>query len=95
MEHSAEIIVGQVMHERLRPVRNRFVYPVFCLRLDLAQLGSLRNRWFAVDRWAPLSLRTRDYGPRDGSSLLDWMRGVLWDAGINATDRCHGKKALV
>ena len=43
MEHSAEIIVGQVMHERLRPVRNRFVYPVFCLRLDLAQL-----QWQAV-----------------------------------------------
>lgn len=89
MEHGAEIIVGQVMHERLRPVRNRFVYPVFCLRLDLAQLGSLRNCWFAVDRWAPLSLRTRDYGPRDGSSLLDWMRGVLWDAGINATGPVH------
>ena len=56
MEHSAEIIVGQVMHERLRPVRNRFVYPVFCLRLDLAQLGSLRNRWFADELNAPQKL---------------------------------------
>lgn len=78
----AELIVGQVMHERLRPVRHRFAYPVFYLRVDLGRLAELDNSWFGVNRRRPLSLRTSDYGPRDGSDLLAWVRGVLRDAGL-------------
>ncbi|WP_374352488.1 DUF1365 domain-containing protein [Chitinimonas sp.] len=78
----AQLIIGQVMHERLRPLRNRFVYPVFCIRLRLAALDRLNQAWFGVNCWRPLSLRTRDYGPRDGSSLDGWMRELLNRQGI-------------
>ncbi|AZN38204.1 DUF1365 domain-containing protein [Iodobacter ciconiae] len=84
MMRTAYLLTGQVMHERLRPVQNRFVYPVFCLRLNLAYLGELNNRWFGVDCWRPLSIATRDYGARDGSDLQGWMRGLLKDAAIEA-----------
>ncbi|KAF0813068.1 hypothetical protein IGB42_02468 [Andreprevotia sp. IGB-42] len=84
---AAELIIGQVMHERLRPVRNHFVYPVFYLRVDLARLAELNNRWFGVDHWRPLGIRTADYGPRDGSDLQAWMRAVLRDAGL-PSDGC-------
>lgn len=88
MDHSsappALLIRGQVMHERLRPAHNRFIYPVFYLRLNLARLEELNSPWFGVDRWRPVSLRTRDYGPRDGSSLTNWMRETLASAGIAA-----------
>ena len=80
----ALLIRGQVMHERLRPARNRFVYPVFYVRLNLSRLDELNSPWFGIDRWRPVSLRTRDYGPRDGSSLTSWMRATLADAGIEA-----------
>ncbi|WP_047237630.1 DUF1365 domain-containing protein [Chromobacterium subtsugae] len=80
----AYLLTGQVMHRRLRPAPNRFVYPVFCLRLNLAKLESLRGFWFGVDHWRPLSLRTRDYGPRDGSPLLPWIRARLEEAGLPA-----------
>lgn len=82
LQTAAELIVGQVMHERLRPTRNRFVYPVFYVRLDLARLGEVENRWFGVDCWRPLSLRIADYGPRDGSDLQHWMRSLLREAGL-------------
>ncbi|MDN0082838.1 DUF1365 domain-containing protein [Crenobacter sp. SG2305] len=78
------LLIGRVMHARLRPVAHRFTYPVFCLRLNLAELASLENRWFGIDRRRPMSLRLRDYGPRDGSDLLAWIRGVLSDAGLPA-----------
>ena len=78
----AELIVGHVMHARLRPVRRRFTYPVFYVRVDLARLDELESRWFGIDRFAPLGLRIADYGPRDGSDLLAWVRGVLGDAGL-------------
>ncbi len=85
---SAQLVHGQVMHERLRPARNRFVYPVCYVRLNLARLdadaGALTSRWFGVDCWRPLSLRTRDYGPRDGASLDAWMRALLREHDIDA-----------
>jgi DUF1365 family protein len=86
MNTSIELLQGQVMHARLRPALNRFVYPVFYVRLNLGQLESCRraSRWFGIDRWRPLSLRLRDYGPRDGSSLLDWMRALLASHNIAA-----------
>jgi len=80
----ALLIRGHVMHERLRPAHNRFVYPVFYLRLNLARLDELNSGWFGIDRWRPVSLHTRDYGPRDGSSLSNWMRAILTDAGVEA-----------
>lgn len=85
----AELVVGQVMHERFRPVQHRFAYPVFYVRVDLARLGEIDNRWFGVNRRRPLSLRTADYGPRDGSDLLAWVRGVLRDAGLPADGPVH------
>ncbi|MQQ99751.1 DUF1365 domain-containing protein [Glaciimonas soli] len=84
MQAPAYLIRGQVMHERLRPAHNRFVYPVFYLRLNLTRLDECSSPWFGIDRWRPMSLRTSDYGPRDGSSLTLWMRTILADNSIAA-----------
>lgn len=72
----------RVMHDRLRPVRHRFVYPVFCVRLDIDALPQLDTWWFGVNRAAVIGLRTRDYGPRDGSDLSAWMRTQLRAMGL-------------
>ncbi|MGZ3184615.1 MAG: DUF1365 domain-containing protein [Telluria sp.] len=84
MKAGAELVHGQVMHLRLRPRRHRFVYPVFYLRVDVARLAQLGSAWFGIDRWRPLSLRTRDYGPRDGSPLEPWIRGLLREHSLPA-----------
>ncbi|HEY9104800.1 DUF1365 domain-containing protein [Chitinimonas sp.] len=75
----AHFFVGQVMHERLRPIRHRFVYPVFFLRCDVDRLSSLKRWWFGVDRPHLLSLRSRDYGEGQPGP---WMRGILAEAGL-------------
>lgn len=74
---SAFLLVGQVMHERLRPIRNRFVYPVFFLRCNVDKLAELDRWWFGVDRLHLLGLRQRDYG--DGQPG-PWMRRILAEA---------------
>ncbi|AMP05969.1 DUF1365 domain-containing protein [Collimonas pratensis] len=81
---NALLIRGQVMHERLRPAHNRFVYPVFYLRLNLSQLNQHRSIWFGVDCKRPVSLRTRDYGARDGTALITWIRNLLAEHEITA-----------
>jgi len=80
----AYLIRGQVMHERLRPVMHRFVYPVFYVRLNLARLNEINTSGFGLNRWRLVSLFTKDYGPRDGSDLQTWMRTLLRSEGINA-----------
>lgn len=80
----AMLLVGRVMHERLGPARHRFVYPVFCVRCNLARLAALDSWWFGINRWRPLGLCVRDYGPRDGSDLGAWMRSRLAEAGLPA-----------
>lgn len=82
----AWLLTGRVMHERLRPARHRFTYPVFYVRCDLDRLASLDSGWFGIDRWRPLSLHRRDHGPCDGSDLAAWMRAQLSAAGIGEAD---------
>lgn len=83
-EPAAQLVHGKVMHARLRPAPHRFVYPLFYVRLNLARLDACNSRWFGVDRWRPLSIRRRDHGPRDGSSLEQWMRALLREHAIAA-----------
>lgn len=83
-DSAAYLLVGRVMHERLRPYQHRFAYPVFYVRCDLARLASLDSGWFGVNRWRPLSLYARDHGPCDGSDLDTWMRAQLVEAGLPA-----------
>jgi DUF1365 family protein len=78
------IVHGQVMHHRLRPAANRFVYAAFCLRLPLSRLGELERRGLALNRKASVSFHERDHGARDGSPLLPWIRSLLRRNGIEA-----------
>jgi DUF1365 family protein len=80
----SQLLIGHVMHRRLRPVMHRFVYPVFYLRLNLASMQHEQNRWFGVNRWRALSFFEKDYGPRDGTPLLPWIRQHLAEQQIVA-----------
>lgn len=83
---AAELCVGRVFHKRLRPIQHAFSYGVFFLRVPLSQLDRLGNRWFSRNRFNLVSLYDRDYGPRDGSSLEDWMRALLKREGIRTAN---------
>lgn len=82
MNARPQIFLGHVMHRRLRPVVNGFVYPVFFIRLPLRDLAAGNCRFFAVDRNSLLSFHQRDHGPRDGSPLLPWIEKLLQERGL-------------
>lgn len=81
------LMLGTVMHERVRPAHHRFVYPVFCVRFDLSHLATQRAWWFGIGRWRLLGIDPRDYGPCDGTDLLAWIRNQLAQAGLPADGR--------
>ena len=84
MNFAPQLFLGQVMHRRLRPVVNAFVYPVFYVALPLRKLAVANCGIFSVDRWNVLSFRQRDHGARDGSPLLPWIENLLRDNGLPA-----------
>ena len=71
------LLLGHVMHRRLRPAGNAFVYPVFYVQLPLRRLDAARCGVFSVNRHNLLSFHEEDHGPRDGSPLLPWIQQVL------------------
>lgn len=71
------IVAGEVMHRRTRPAANAFTYPAFCLRLPLSTLSALSAHGVAWNQRGLVSFHDRDHGPRDGSSLLTWIRELL------------------
>jgi len=81
--HSAAY-VGRVVHARKRPRAHRLKYSVFYLLFDLEELASLgqKLRLFGYNRRGVFSFHERDHGPRDGTSLRDWVDTQLADAGI-------------
>ncbi len=78
------IVEGEIAHRRTRPAAHTFRYPGFCLRLPLSRLAELPRRGVALNRPGAVSFHERDHGPRDGTSLLDWIRALLDREGVAA-----------
>ena len=76
------LCLGHVMHRRLRPTVNAFVYPVFYVQLPLRDLGAAQCACFSFDRRNLLSFHQADHGPRDGSPLLPWIESLLAAHGL-------------
>lgn len=76
------LLLGHVMHRRLRPVAHAFVYPVFHVQLPLRDLAAAECALFSVGRRNLLSFHSRDHGPRDGSPLLPWIEALLAEHGL-------------
>ncbi|MFN3630016.1 MAG: DUF1365 domain-containing protein [Casimicrobiaceae bacterium] len=70
------LIIGRVMHKRLRPAVHAFRYPMFLLALPIERLYAC-DAVIPINRWGLASFHERDHGARDGSSLAAWFRREL------------------
>ena len=77
-----KLCLGHVMHRRLRPAVNAFVYQVFYVQLPVRDLNSAACALFSIDRRNLLSFHNADHGPRDGSPLLPWIEKLLAEHGL-------------
>jgi len=79
------IYEGFVTHRRFKPKRHFFSYKTFSLLIDLHELNNLEKKinFFSYNRFNILSFYDIDHGPRDGSSLVNWVKNRLVEAKIN------------
>lgn len=83
----SRLYTGWVSHQRTRPARNAFRYPVYYLGVDLDELDDLDSHLhlFSHNRADLVSLWDRDHGPRDGTPLRPWIDALVARAGVDLT----------
>jgi uncharacterized protein len=68
--------IGEVRHTRLRPVRNRFVYPTYFLMLPMRRLRAAPAGALVRNRFGLVSFFDRDHGDGRADSLA-WVDELL------------------
>jgi len=74
---SSFLCSAQVMHKRLKPVVNQFVYRVFYLCFDITKLEKISSKFLSLNAFNLFSFYNKDHGKRDGSSLQKWIEEIL------------------
>ena len=82
------IYTGTVIHKRFKPKIHNFNYKVFSLLIDLSEIELLNKtlKLFSYDKFNIISFFNKDHGPRDGSSLKNWVIDNLKKNDIECND---------
>ena len=82
---SSCIYSGFVTHKRFKPKKHFFSYRTFSLFIDLSEIEFLQKKinFFSYNKFNILSFYNIDHGPRDGSSLIEWVKKTLTTAKVN------------
>ena len=82
------IYTGTVIHKRFKPKIHTFNYKVFSLLIDLSEIKLLDKtlKLFSYDKFNIISFFNKDHGPRDGSSLKNWVIDNLKKNDIDCND---------
>ena len=79
------IVRGEVVHKRVHPRQHKLSYRVFSLLLDVDQIDdtAARLKFFSLDRFNIFSVKQKDHGFRDGSSLSKFAWNIVDKAGVS------------
>ena len=88
MIKNSNIYTGTVIHKRFKPKIHTFNYKVFSLLIDLSEIDLLHKtlRLFSYNKFNIISFFNKDHGPRDGSSLKNWVLDNLKKNDIESDD---------
>ena len=88
MIKNSYIYTGTVIHKRFKPKIHFFSYKVFSLLIDLSELDLMHKtlKLFSYDKFNIISFFNKDHGPRDGSSVKNWVLQNLKKNNIETND---------
>ena len=79
------IYSGFVTHRRFKPTRHFLPYKTFSLLCSFREIEDLgkKIKFFSYNKFNVLSFYDADHGPRNGGSLINWVKNTLAKANIN------------
>jgi len=85
MIKDSSIYIGNVIHKRFKPKIHFFKYKVFSILLDISEIDILDKslKIFSYNKFYIVSFYDADHGPRDGTSIKEWVIKNLNDNRIN------------
>ena len=85
MIKDSAIYIGNVIHKRFKPKIHFFKYKVFSILLDISEIDILDKslKIFSYNKFNIVSFYDADHGPRDGTSIKEWVIKNLNDNRIN------------
>ena len=88
MIKNSYIYIGNVIHKRFKPTVHFFKYKVFSILIDLSEIDLLDNslKIFSYNKFNIVSFYDVDHGPRDGTSIKEWLIKNLQDNQIDTKD---------
>ena len=88
MIKNSSIYNGTVIHKRFKPKVHFFKYKVFSILIDISEINLLHKnlKIFSHNRFNIISFYDADHGPRDGTSVKEWVIKNLKDNQIDTKD---------
>ena len=88
MIKQSSIYIGNVIHKRFKPKVHFFKYKVFSTLIDLSEINLLDKslKIFSYNKFNIISFYDVDHGPRDGTSIKEWVIKNLIDNQINTEE---------
>ena len=79
MIKNSYIYTGTVIHKRFKPKMCTFNYKVFSFLIDISEIDLLNKtlKIFSYNKFNIISFFDKDHGPRNGSSLKNWVIDIL------------------
>ena len=88
MIKESSIYIGNVIHKRFKPKVHFFKYKVFSILIDISEINLLHKnlKIFSYNSFNIISFYDADHGPRDGTSVKEWVIKNLKDNQIDTKD---------
>ena len=88
MIKESSIYIGNVIHKRFKPKIHFFKYKVFSILIDLSEINLLDKslKIFSYNKFNIISFYDEDHGPRDGTSLKEWVVKNLIENKVNTEE---------
>ncbi len=80
---------ADIVHKRLIPKVNKFLYKGYYICFDIAQIEKLQSVFFSLNKFNIFSFYNRDHGARSNDSCANWIKETLQNENIKIDGKIY------
>ena len=83
------ILRAKLFHKRITPSVNQFTYKIFYICFSVDNIKNINSKLLSHNKFNLFSIFNKDYGPRDGSCLNNWIKSIISKNNISNIDKIY------